>query len=68
MTARYQLATHKEHTTLESEFTKWWAWFRIQHHLDTVPYHLELAARIASLEAWIAAKKSKAKLSLRRRK
>jgi len=56
---RYQLASIDEHYVREPEFTKWWAWFRVQHQLDTVPYHLELAARIASLEAWIAAKRRK---------
>lgn len=62
--ARYQLAARDDHYKFEPAFTKWWAWFRVQHHLDTVPYHLELSARIAALEAWIAAKKRrKAKVS-----
>lgn len=57
MESKFRLATTDEHLRMEPHFTKWWANYRLAHQLNTVPYHLELATRIAALEAWIAAKR-----------
>lgn len=53
----FRPANDNEQQRHEPVFTKWWDKYRLAHHLNTVPYHLELAVRIAALEAWIAAKR-----------